>query len=114
VVDHDLRTGGRITFYMTGDEGERHDSTWEVIAADPPRHLELRDADVDDDGRPNDGNAMTAMIITIAERGDGAVMAVRTHFDSLAGMEQVLAMGIEEGMQMVLSQMDAVLAGTPA
>ena len=76
VVDHDLRTGGRITFFMTGAEGERHDSRWEVIAADPPRHLELRDADVDDDGRPNDGNAMTAMIITIDERepagrGDG-------------------------------------------
>ncbi len=41
-------------------------------------------------------------------------MAIRTHFDSLAGMEQVLAMGIEEGMRMVLSQIDAVLAGTPA
>jgi hypothetical protein len=45
---------------------------------------------------------------------DGAVMAVRTHFDSLAGMEQVLATGVEEGMRMVLDQIDAVLAGTPA
>jgi uncharacterized protein YndB with AHSA1/START domain len=114
VVDHDLRAGGRITFFM-GTEGERQDSTWEVIAADPPGHLELRDADVDDGGRPNDGNAMTAMIITIAERASGgAVMAIRTHFDSRAGMEQVLAMGIEEGMCMVLAQIDAVLAGTPA
>lgn len=115
VVDHDLRAGGRVTFFMTGDEGERHDSTWEVIAADPPRYLELRDADVDDDGRPNDGNAMTLMAITIDERdGGGAVMAIRTHFDSQAGMEQVLAMGIEEGMRMVFSQIDAVLAGAPA
>jgi len=114
VVDHDLRDGGQITFFMEGG-GERHDSTWEVISADPPRHLELRDADVDDDGRPNDDNAMTAMIITIDERGDGgAVMAIRTHFDSLEGMEQVLAMGIEEGMRMVLTQIDTLLAGTPA
>ena len=98
---------------MAGTEGERHDSTWEVVAADPPRHLELRDADVDDDGRPNDGNAMTAVIITIDERGGGgAVMAIRTHFDSQAGMEQVLAMGVEAGMRIVLSQIDAVLAGT--
>ncbi len=115
VVDHDLRTGGRITFFMAGPEGERHDSTWEVIAADPPRHLELRDADVDDDGRPNDGNAMTALIITIDERdGGGAVMAVSTQFDSLAGMEEVLATGVEEGMRLVFSQIDAVLAGTLA
>jgi len=113
VVDYDLRAGGRITFFM-GTGEERQDSTWEVVAADPPRHLELRDADVDDAGRPNDGNAMTLMVITIDERGGGAVMAIRTHFDSLAGMEQVLAMGIEEGMRMVLTQIDAVLTGTAA
>lgn len=111
VLDHDLRTGGRINFFMAGAEGERHESTWEVLAADPPRHLELRDADVDEDGRPNDGNAMTVMVIAFDERADGGtVMAIRTHFDSLTGMEQVLAMGVEEGMLMVLSQIDAVLA----
>ena len=58
---------------------------------------------------------MTVMAITIDERdGGGAVMAIRTHFDSLAGMEQVLAAGVEEGMRMVLAQIDAVLASTPA
>ena len=115
VVDHDLRTGGRITFVTTGPEGERVDSTWEVVAADPLRHLELRDADVDDDGRPNDGNAMTTMVTTFTEgTGGRAVMAVRIHFDSLVGMEQVLAIGVEEGMLMVFEQIDAVLAGTPA
>ena len=113
VVDYDLRAGGRISFFM-GTGEERQDSRWEVVAADPPRHLELRDADVDEAGRPNDGNAMTLMVITIEGRDGGAVMAIRTHFDSLAGMEQVLAMGIEEGMRMVLSQIDAVLSGTPA
>jgi uncharacterized protein YndB with AHSA1/START domain len=115
VVDHDLRAGGRVTFFMTGDDGERHDSTWEVIAADPPRRLELRDADVDANGRPNDDNSMTAMVITFTARdGGGVVMAIRTHFDSQAGMEHVLATGVEEGMRMVLAQIDAVLAGTPA
>jgi uncharacterized protein YndB with AHSA1/START domain len=114
VVDYGLRTGGRIAFFMTGPDGERHDSTWEVVAADPPRQLELRDADVDDEGRPNDGNGMTALIITIGEGNAGsAVMAIRIHFDSKAGMDQVLAMGVEEGMRAVFSQIDAVLAGTP-
>jgi len=41
-------------------------------------------------------------------------MAIRIHFDSQAGMEQMLATGVEEGMCMVLAQIDAVLAGTPA
>ncbi|UDY35864.1 SRPBCC family protein [Dermatobacter hominis] len=114
VVDHELRTGGRITFSMAGDEGEHHDSTWEVLAAEPPHRLELRDADVDEDGRPNDGNSMTVMVVTIDANDGGAAMAIRTSFDSLEGMEQVLAMGVEEGMCMVLDQIDAVLAGTPA
>ncbi len=115
VVEHDLRAGGRITFFMMGPEGERHDSTWEVLVADAPRHLELRDADVDEVGRPNDGNAMTVMIITIDEQDvGGVVMAIRTHFDSLEGMEEVLAMGIEEGMCAVFSQIETVLAGTSA
>jgi len=40
------------------------------------------------------------------------VMEVRTHFDSLEGMQEVLATGFEEGMRIVLSQLAAVLAGT--
>ena len=114
VVDHDLRVGGQVTFFETGTEGERHDSTWDVISADPPKHLELRDGDVDDDGRPNDGNEMTAMVITIAERNGGAaVMKIRIHFDSHSGMEQ-LATGVEEGMRTILAQIDAFLAEIPA
>jgi hypothetical protein len=41
-------------------------------------------------------------------------MAIRTHFDSQAGMKEVLAIGFEEGMSIVFSHIDAVLAGTPA
>ncbi|MGH9274693.1 MAG: SRPBCC family protein [Acidimicrobiales bacterium] len=115
VVDHDLRVGGRITFFTTVAEGERVDSTWEVVAAEPPCHLEVRDADVDYDGRPNDGNSMTALVVTIGEHdGGGAVMEMCIHFDSQVGMEQVLAVGVEEGMSMVFAQIDEVLAGTPA
>lgn len=60
------------------------------------------------------GTAMTAMIITLDDReGGGTVMAIRTNFDSQAGMEQVLGTGVEEGMLMVFSQIDAVLTDTP-
>ena len=114
VVTHDLWAGGRIAFFMAGTDGARHDGTWEVTAADPPRHLELRDVDVDQDGRPNDGHAMTAMVITIDERDGGrAVMAIRIRFDSQDGMEKE-AMGFEEGMRFAFSQIEAVLAGTHA
>jgi hypothetical protein len=41
-------------------------------------------------------------------------MAIRTRFDSRAGMEEVLAMGVEQGMRIVFSQIEAVLVRTPA
>jgi uncharacterized protein YndB with AHSA1/START domain len=113
VVDHDVRTGGRITFFM-GSGDERMDMMWGVVAADPPHRLELRDADVDEDGRPNDGNSVTLMAITIDERDGGSVMEIRTHFDSRAGMEQTLATGFEEGTRVIMEQIEQVLSGTPA
>jgi uncharacterized protein YndB with AHSA1/START domain len=115
VLEHDLRTGGRVTFSMGDPDGEHLDNSGAVVAADPPRHLELRDADVDADGRPNDGNGAIAMVIAIDERAEGgAVMVVRTRFESLEGMEQALATGYPEGTQVVFSQMDQVLAAPPA
>ena len=115
VIDHDLRADGRITFSMASPDSEYEISVWDVVTADPPRRLELRDAVVDESGCPSDGNAMTLMIITFDERkSGGAVMEVRTHFDSLEGMERVLAIGIEEGMLILLSQIDLVLAPSAA
>lgn len=111
VVDHELRAGGRITFFMAGSDGDRHDSTWQVVAADPPHLLELRDADVDDEGRPNDDNSMTAMVINFDERNGTTVMEIRIHFDSQAGMERALATGVDEGMVALFARIDAVLAG---
>ena len=114
VVDHDLRTGGRIIFFM-GNEDERHDSAWEVIAADPPRHLELRDADVDDSGRPNDGNAMTAMVITMEERDAGGTAYGHPHPLRLAGGHGGGACyGGRRRYAPGLLAVEAVLAGTPA
>lgn len=112
VIEHDLRAGGRIVFFLTGPEGERNESMWEVVAADPPRHLELRDADVDENGCPNDGNAMTLLVVSIDARdGGGVVMAIQTHFDSLDGMERELT-GFEEGMRTLFSQIEVVLCGS--
>ena len=41
VVDHDLRPGGRITYFMTGPEGDKHAGYWEVTTVDEPGGLHL-------------------------------------------------------------------------
>jgi uncharacterized protein YndB with AHSA1/START domain len=41
-------------------------------------------------------------------------MSIENRFPSTEAMEQVLAMGMEEGMKQALGQIDAILAEGPA
>src|SRR5687768_8959510 len=54
VVDHDLTPGGRVTYYMTGPEGDKHAGYWLVTTVDEPRSFSFDDsfADLDFNPRP--------------------------------------------------------------
>ncbi len=107
---HDLTPGGTITYFMSGPDGdERFDGTWNVIEVDAPIRLVVEDAIVEDDGTPIDGNSKTRMEIDIKAEGDTTRKILTTHFDSLEGMEQAIAMGAAEGMKACMSQIDALL-----
>src|SRR5204863_8859727 len=112
---HDLTPGGMITYFMSGpDGGGRFDGAWNVVEVDAPTRLVVEDAIVEDDGTPSDGNSMTRMEIDIEAAGDKTRMILTTHFDSLAGMEQAIATGVEEGMKACVSQIDALLSEVAA
>ncbi len=81
-----------------------------MVEVDAPTRLVVEDAIVEDDGTPSDGNSMTRMEIDIEAAGDTTRMILTTHFDSLEGMEQAIAMGVVEGMKAWMSQIDALLA----
>jgi hypothetical protein len=73
----------------------------------------VEDAIVEADGTPSDGNSMTRIEIDIEAAGDRTRM-ITTHFDSLEGMEQAIAMGVTEGMKACMAQIDALLAEVAA
>ena len=56
------------------------------------------------------------MDVTLAETAEGAgtVMAIESRFPSAAVIEQLSAMGQEEGMVAALSQIAGILADTAA
>jgi uncharacterized protein YndB with AHSA1/START domain len=111
VVDHDLSPGGRVTYFMTGPDGDKHGGWWEVLAVDPPKRLELRDGFADESGAPDDAMPTTVTVVTLAERdGGGTVMAVESRFPSLEALEKLVSMGVEEGMRAAMGQIDAILA----
>jgi uncharacterized protein YndB with AHSA1/START domain len=111
VVDHDLAAGGRVSYYMTGPDGEKYHGWWEVLSADPPVRLELKDGFANEDGSPNDALPTTTTVVTLTPQGRGTLMAIETRFTSLESMEQLVSMGMEEGMVAAMGQIAGILAG---
>jgi uncharacterized protein YndB with AHSA1/START domain len=109
-VEHDLRAGGRMSYYMTGPEGDRSHGWWRVNVAEPPRHIELEDGFADADGQPNPEMPTMQMQVDLSERaGGGTQMEIVTSFPSEEAMQQLLTMGMEDGMREALGQIDELL-----
>jgi uncharacterized protein YndB with AHSA1/START domain len=112
VERHELRPGGWVTYYMTGPDGQRYPGWWEVLEAVPPRHLVLKDGFADADGNPNPDMPTTIMRLLIEDRDAGGVrMTMVSTFPSLEALEQLLDMGMQEGLMAAMGQIDAILAG---
>jgi uncharacterized protein YndB with AHSA1/START domain len=110
-VDHDLAPGGKVSYFMTGPEGNKSHGWWQVLRVEPPERLELKDGFANDDGTPNDAIPTTTMVVTLTGRdGGGTLMAIESRFPSVEAMEQYLSMGVEEGMKAALGQIPAILA----
>ena len=108
---HDLALGSRVEYHMTGPEGDQPRGYWEILEVDPPRSLVFRDGFANADGSPNDELPMMTARVAISDIGSGRTrMSVESTFADAAAMEQVLAMGAEEGMTQALGQIDAILA----
>jgi uncharacterized protein YndB with AHSA1/START domain len=115
VVDHDLAAGGRVSYYMTGPEGEKYHGWWEVQSVDPPRRLEVKDGFADDSGTPNDEMPTTSFVVTFEEDSPGhTVMTIESRFPSLEAMQQMSEMGMEEGITSAVNQIDDILRETAA
>jgi uncharacterized protein YndB with AHSA1/START domain len=111
VEEHDLTPGGDVTYYMTSPEGEKHRGYWRVTAVNPPKELDLIDGFANPDGSPNTEIATTTTQVRLSEHNGGTRMELRAVYDTREQMEQVMQMGMEEGIKLAVGQIDAILAG---
>lgn len=72
----------------------------------------MNDGFGDDTGRPDDTLPVGRMVVSLAERDDRTVMTIESHFPTLEAMDQVLAMGQEEGMVQAIGQIEEILTGS--
>lgn len=109
-VDHDVRVGGRSSYFMTGPDGTKAHGWWEFTAVDEHRSLAFDDGFADDTGRPADGMPVTRAHVTFEAIPAGTRMTITSTFPTLEALEQLVAMGMVEGLTGALGQIDAILA----
>ena len=111
-VAHDLRPGGRMTYYMTSPEGERFAGYWDVDEVDQPSSFAFRDGFADADLNPNPDLPVSRNDYTFVATDEGTRAVFTSTFDSAEDLQKVLDMGIEEGATSAINQIDGFLART--
>jgi uncharacterized protein YndB with AHSA1/START domain len=111
-VDHDLVPGGRSHYYMTGPDGEQAHGWWVVSSVDEPRSVEMEDGFADESGAPDPDLPTNVTRVDLEETADGTRLTVTSRFSSAEHMQQLVAMGMVEGLSGAMGQLDEVLLTT--
>lgn len=110
IVDHDLTPGGRVGYFMTGPEGDRMHGWWRVLSVDPPQGLRFEDGFADEAGNADLDRPTMAVEVILEDNGrSGTRMQLRSVFPSQEAMDELLAMGMEEGICAAVGQIDDIL-----
>ena len=107
---HDMTIGGRSEYHMTGPDGSSSRGWWRFLAVEPVRRIEVEDGFSHEDGRPNEDMPSMRMVFTFEPTSTGSRFTSVTYFNSIESMEQLVQMGMIEGLQSALGQLDDVLA----
>ncbi|MCA9488886.1 MAG: SRPBCC domain-containing protein [Myxococcales bacterium] len=107
---HDMRAGGRSEYYMTGPEGQTSRGYWEFERVDVGRGFVVRDGFCDDGSFNAEMPGPARMEVSFVATATGSRFVAVSTFESVASMEQLLAMGMLEGLQSALAQLDEVIA----
>ncbi|MGK2882573.1 MAG: SRPBCC family protein [Mycobacterium sp.] len=109
VVDHDLRPGGRMTYFMTGPDGDKHAGYWDIKTVDEPTGFSFDDGFADLDFTPNPDLPVSANVFTFADHDRGTRSTFVSTYASAEALQQVLDMGVVEGASSAINQIDALL-----
>jgi uncharacterized protein YndB with AHSA1/START domain len=108
---HDMAAGGRSHYYMTGPDGERTPNcVWEFTRVEAPRLIEVINGFALEDFSLDPAMPPMRMVFTFEATPTGSRFTGVTHYASVESMEQLVAMGMIEGMKSAMGKMDGVLA----
>jgi uncharacterized protein YndB with AHSA1/START domain len=105
----EFNEGGTVEYHMTGPEGEKAPGYWRFEAIEQNRRIRFLDGFATEDGSPNDQMPNMVMEMTLDEADGKTRMTTVTKFNSLEELEQLLEMGMDEGMTLAMGQIDDLL-----
>jgi uncharacterized protein YndB with AHSA1/START domain len=112
VTEHDLVPGGRVSYVMTGPEGDQHGGWWRVLTVEAPHGLEFEDGFSDAAGEPAPGGLVTRASVRLEADGEATVMRLTSSFPSAEVMAQMEQMQMVEGITAALGQIPELLAAS--
>lgn len=109
-VQFDLTPGSTITYFMKSPDGEKFYGFWRVQSVNAPRSLEVLDGFADADGNAPADAPVGHMRMDLSDHEGGTRMTLVSTNETVAQLEELVAMGMVEGMTAAVGQMDALLA----
>jgi uncharacterized protein YndB with AHSA1/START domain len=109
-TQHDMAVGGHSHYYMTGPDGTTSRGWFRFLALEPLKQFEVEDGFSDDAGNPNAAMPTMRMVFRFEPTEHGSRFTSVTRFPSLEAMEQLVQMGMMEGLKSAMGQLDAILA----
>lgn len=110
----DFREGGTWLYAMISPKNEVHWCKNDYIKIKPQVSYTGLDAFCDENGVTNVAMPRTEWTNTFVEENGKTLVTIKAKYDKLADLEQVIAMGFQEGFTMGLNQLDALLASLKA
>lgn len=108
-VEHDLRPGGRSRYFMTGPNGECARGIWVIDEVVTGSCVRYRDSFANDDWQADTAMPESKTELRFEETSTGSRFVAISTFASVEAMEQLIAMGMLEGMREAIGQLDALL-----
>jgi uncharacterized protein YndB with AHSA1/START domain len=109
---HDFVIDGQSRYYMTGPNGEQPHGWWRIRNIEKPHRIEFDNGLAGDDGEPVPGVEPMPSSVRFEAIDGGTRMTSTTNFTDVAQMEKMIDMGMQEGMEQAVGQIDALLASS--
>ena len=109
-TQHDFVPGGSASYVMVGPDGDESRGWWDFRRIDEPNSFEILDGFALPDGSRNTDMPAIRMLFEFDATDTGSRLTLTAFFNSATELEELMAMGMDEGTRLAMGQIDAVLA----